>query len=91
MAYRGCFRDPKDARISFLFWPLPLIGGGGGCICPIVARLTWDSRSFSFALLLGFSLFHMRRFLSWRLKGQISFSSYKELYPLNSSHYRELL
>ena len=27
---------------SFLFWRLPLIGGGGGCIRPIVARVTWD-------------------------------------------------
>ena len=28
------------------------------------------SPAFSFALGLGFSLFHLRRFLSWRLKGQ---------------------
>ena len=29
-----CFR--------FFSGVFPLIGGGGGCICPIVARLTWD-------------------------------------------------
>ena len=38
-----CFENPfVFVLFSFLFWRLPLIGGGGGCIRPIVARVTWD-------------------------------------------------
>ena len=39
----SCFENPfVFVLFQFLFWRLPLIGGGGGCICPIVARLIWD-------------------------------------------------
>ena len=39
----SCFENPfVFILFEFLFWRLPLIGGGGGCICPIVARLIWD-------------------------------------------------
>ena len=38
-----CFENPfVFVLFSFLFWRLPLIGGGGGYIRPIVARVTWD-------------------------------------------------
>ena len=56
MKFQNCAQCPPDFRFhipcfenpfvfilfSFLFWRLPLIGGGGGCIRPIVARVTWD-------------------------------------------------
>ena len=38
-----CFENPfVFVLFSFLFWRLPLIRGGAGCIRPIVARVTWD-------------------------------------------------
>ena len=48
----GFWIENPFIQFSLIFWCLPLIGGGGGYICPIVVRLIFGI-SFAFFICFG--------------------------------------
>ena len=69
--------------MSFLNWG----GWWGACVQSWIVSFGISS-AFSFILNLGFSLFHLRRFLSWHLKGQ-DFLLFSLRYDINHENFHQ--